>query len=186
MRPGDAITELTAEGDVKVVFSAPERYVSVLAPGTRVDIRSVAYPGSSIEGRVSLVEPVVDPATRNVRVVARVPNDGERMRAGMSADVTVVLASRPGAVTVPSEAVFAEGDRLLVYLVKADATVARTEVKLGSRLPDVVEVLDGLHPGDVVVRAGHQKLFDGAKVAPAAVKGSPAAEEKPGGGDAAQ
>jgi multidrug efflux pump subunit AcrA (membrane-fusion protein) len=50
--------------------------------------------------------------------------------------------------------------------VKPDSTVSRVPLKLGTRLAAIVEVLDGLEPGMTVVRAGHQKLFDGSKVMP--------------------
>jgi hypothetical protein len=65
--------------------------------------------------------------------------------------------------------------------VKPDSTVARQPVRLGTRTADVVEVLEGLTPGMKVVRAGHQKLFDGAKVMPVPAGGMPGG---PGGAPA--
>jgi hypothetical protein len=112
------------------------------------------------------VEASLDPATRSVRIMARVTNTNGRLRPGMSADVTAVLRERANAVTVPDEAVFAEGEQFFVYSVKEDNTVARTAVTLGTRMAGAVEVLAGLEPGTRVVRAGHQKLFEGAKVMP--------------------
>lgn len=115
-------------------------------------------------------------------MIARVPNPGNRFRPGMSANVSAVLSERMNALTIPSEAVFAEGTQTFVYVVGPDSTVARTPVKLGTRLSDVVEVTEGLKEGDRIVRAGHQKLFDKAKVLPidsrAAEGGAPGA---PGG-----
>jgi membrane fusion protein (multidrug efflux system) len=84
----------------------------------------------------------------------------------MSANVSAVLGERMEALTVPNEAIFAEGNQTLVYVVKSDSTVTRTPLTLGTRLPDVVEVVSGLKAGDRVVTAGHQKLFEGAKVIP--------------------
>jgi multidrug efflux pump subunit AcrA (membrane-fusion protein) len=59
-----------------------------------------------------------------------------------------------------------EGSQAFVYVVKPDSTVVRTPLTLGTREADVVEVLSGLTAGDSVVRAGHQKVFEGAKVLP--------------------
>ena len=75
-----------------------------------------------------------------------------------------------------SEAVFASGNQSFVFALKADTTVARVPVVLGMRLADVVEVAQGLAPGTLVVRAGHQKLFEGAKVMPVAAQGTAAAQ----------
>jgi hypothetical protein len=53
-----------------------------------------------------------------------------------------------------------------VYVVRPDSVVTRTPIALGSRLPDAVEVTEGLAGDQQVVRAGHQKLYEGAKVMP--------------------
>jgi membrane fusion protein (multidrug efflux system) len=166
VRPGDAITELVQTNELKVTFATPERYVGQLQKGTEVHVSTIAFPGDTLVGHVDAVEASLDPATRSVRIMARVTNTNGRLRPGMSADVTAVLRERANAVTVPDEAVFAEGEQFFVYSVKEDNTVARTAVTLGTRTAGAVEVLAGLEPGTRVVRAGHQKLFDGAKVMP--------------------
>jgi membrane fusion protein (multidrug efflux system) len=117
-----------------------------------------------LEGTILAIDPVLDPQTRNARIAARVVNSEQRFRPGMSANVSVTLRTRPSAITIPNEAVFASGDQSFVFVVHPDSTVARAEVILGTRTADVVEVTSGLEAGTIVVRAGHQKLFDGAKV----------------------
>jgi membrane fusion protein (multidrug efflux system) len=166
LRSGDAITDLAQISELKVLFSAPERYLSKLRSGAKVSVSTTAYPGYALEGRIDVIDPVLDPATRSTQVIARVGNPGGKFRPGMSADVSAVLSERMNAITVPSEAVFAEGNQTFVYVVKPDSTVTRTVVTLGTRLSDVVEVLSGLEAGARVVRAGHQKLFETAKVIP--------------------
>jgi len=92
------------------------------------------------------------------------------------------------ALTIPNEAVFAEGNQTFVYVVGPDSTVARTAVQLGTRLSDVVEVVNGLEPGARIVVAGHQKLFDKARVIPIdshADAGSPGGAAPGGAGAAA-
>ena len=150
---------------MKITFSAPERYLSALSPGTPIQVKTTAFAGE-LTGKVGVVVPIIDPATRNATIIARVDNDGHRLRPGMSAGVTAVLDERPAALTIPSESVFAEGELFLVYLITPEGTVARRPIQLGTRLPDVVEILDGLTAGDRVVKAGHQKLYEGARVAP--------------------
>jgi membrane fusion protein (multidrug efflux system) len=164
--PGDVITDLAKMDEIRVTFSAPERFVPLLKRGSSVKIRVTAYPEEEWEGRIDVVEPVLDPNTRSVRILARVQNPEAKLRPGMSANVVAILSERTQALTVPSEAVIAEGDQFFVYLIKPDSTVARVNLTLGSRQPGSVEVLGQLEPGATVVRAGHQKLFEGAKVMP--------------------
>ena len=166
LRAGQAITELANIDNLRVNFSAPERYLSQLTRGAEVGVATTAYPGYEVKGKIVAIEPMLDPGTRSARVVAMVPNPGRKFRPGMSANVSAVLSNRPRAITIPSEAVFASGNQSFVFVVKPDSTAARVAVTLGTRLADVVEVVQGLEPGTRVVRAGHQKLFDGARVMP--------------------
>jgi membrane fusion protein (multidrug efflux system) len=178
LRVGDPITDLAQISKIKIRFTAPERFVPRLEPEALVEVSTTAYPGESLTGRIDVVSPVVDAATRSVLVIARAGNPGGRFRPGMSADVSVVLGRRPDALTIPGEAVFAQGAENLVYVVGADSTVVRTSVALGLRLPGSVEIVSGLEPGMQVVRAGHQKLFDGARVMP--ISSRPPGDQVPG------
>jgi membrane fusion protein (multidrug efflux system) len=166
LRTGQPIAELANLDDIRVSFSAPEGFLARLSRGAEVTVSTPVHPGHQVKGTVIAIEPVLDAGTRNGRVVARVPNPGRKLLPGMSANVSAVLSERPNAITIPNEAVFANGNQSFVFVVKTDSTVARAAVTLGSQLADVVEVLQGLEPGTPVVRAGHQKLFDGARVMP--------------------
>lgn len=180
VRAGQAITDMANLDRIRVIFSAPERMISQIRKGAAVVVSTTAFPGYTLRGEIVVVEPVIDPVTRSTRVVAEVPNPGRKFRSGMSADITTLLSSRPKAVTVPNEAVFAAGDQWFVFAVKPDSTVSRQAVKLGTRTADVVEILEGLSPGMKVVRAGHQKLFEGARVMPVP-GGPPGGAQKQGG-----
>lgn len=183
LRAGQTITELARIDEIKVSFWAPERYVSSLKRGVPVRVVTTAYPGEALEGRIDVVEPILDASLRSVRIMARVKNPENKLRPGMSANVSVTLAERPQALTVPGEAVFVEGQQAFVYVLKADSTVTRTAVTLGTRLADAVEVTEGLDVGMRVVSAGHQKLYEGAKAMPmgAGVAAGAAETEAPEG-----
>jgi membrane fusion protein (multidrug efflux system) len=129
-------------------------------------VSTLAYPGYELTGTIEVIEPLVDPNTRSVSIVARVPNPKAKLRPGMSANVAAVLNVRKEALTVPSEAVIVDQNQTVVYAIQPDSTVVRTVVRLGSRMSGAVEVVGGLREGQRVVRAGQQKIFEGAKVVP--------------------
>jgi membrane fusion protein, multidrug efflux system len=166
IRAGEAITDMANIDEIRVNFSAPERFLAYLDQGATVRVTSPAVPGADLSGHVIVVEPTIDPTTRSARVVAHVPNTGRKFRPGMSANISAVLSERPNALTVPNEAVFGSGNQTFVFVVKHDSTVTRVVLTLGTRLSDRVEVLEGVTEGTQVVSAGHQKLFEGAKVLP--------------------
>jgi membrane fusion protein (multidrug efflux system) len=173
---GDVITDLARVDEMKVTFSAPERYAGQLRIGVPVDVTTPAFPNDHFPGRIGVVDPVIDPQTRTVQLLARIPNPSRKLRPGMSANVSVTFSERGGALVVPDEAVFAEGSQSFVFVVTDSNTVDRTPVQLGSRDSMQVEVLSGLTAGQRVVRAGHQKLYPGAKVMPlGGAAGGPAA-----------
>jgi membrane fusion protein, multidrug efflux system len=166
LRTGQEITELANLNEIRVSFSAPERFLAQLKRNAEVIVSSSIFPGYEVKGKIIAIEPILDSQTRNVNVVAKVINPGQKFRPGMSANISVVLSERPHALTIPNEAVFANGDQSFVFVVKKDSSVAATPVTLGLQTPKIVEVVDGLKDGMQVVKAGHQKLFDGAKVMP--------------------
>ncbi len=166
LRAGQAITDLAQVSRLRVNFSVPERYLSQLSRGARVTVTTPAYPDQELTGAIEVVEPILDSDTRSARVVALIDNPGRLLRPGMSANVTAVLSTRDSSMALPSEAIFVDGTQPFVFVVASDSTVHRTPLSLGTRMSDVVEVLSGVQPGDVVVRAGHQKLYEGARIMP--------------------
>ncbi len=166
LRTGQEITELANLNEIRVSFSAPERFLAQLKRNAEVIVSSSVFPGYEVKGKIMAIEPILDSQTRNVNVVARVQNPGQKFRPGMSANVSAVLSERQNALTIPNEAVFANGDQSFVFVVKKDSSVAAAPVTLGLQTAKIVEVTNGLQDGMQVVTAGHQKLFDGAKVMP--------------------
>ena len=162
--PGQAITDLARISEIRVNFSAPERFLGRLHRGAEVTVTTTAFPGCELTGEIIVVEPLLDTATRSARLVARVANPEGKFRPGMSANVSAVLGQRPDALTIPNEAVFVDGNQAFVFEILGNGTVTRRAVSLGTRLADRVEVTGGLAPGARVVRTGHQKLFEGASV----------------------
>lgn len=166
LRTGEVITTLANLNTIRVTFSVSEKFLSQLKRGAEVTVTSPTYPDHIVKGRIIAIEPVLDPQTRNVQVVAKVENPGQKFRSGMSANVSAVLNERPDALTIPNEAVFANGNQSFVYVVQADSTVNQVAITSGLQLSDVIEISEGLEEGMRVVKAGHQKLFPGAKVFP--------------------
>jgi membrane fusion protein (multidrug efflux system) len=180
LQSGTVITELARVDEMKVTFSSPERYLPLLRVGTAVDVATPAFPDVHFPGRISVVDPVIDPQSRTIQIVARVPNPGRRLRPGMSANVSVTFAERTGALVVPDEAVFAQGNQSFVFVVGDSNKVNMAPVTLGTRDSSRVEIVHGLSAGQKIVRAGHQKLYPGAKVMPVGGEGAAAPAAKAG------
>ena len=164
LKPGDPVTNIARLSTLRVAFSAPERMLADLRPGREVRVHTPAWPDREFLGRLTVVDPIVDADTRTVHLLAELPNPAGILRPGLSADVSVTIAERKRALTIPDEAVFAEGTANYVYVVQPDTTVMRAAVQLGARDSSRVEILSGLTAGQMVVRTGHQKLYPGAHI----------------------
>lgn len=165
---GDPIATVSDVSRIKVDFSVPETVLSSLRTGQTIDVRSAAFPGSVFNGRISTIDPVIDPSTRALMVRAVLPNPGGRLKPGMLLEVSVRSAERQ-VLAVPELAVVGEGEGRFVYVVDQGGKARRTPVTTGLRQQGYIEVA-GLTPSMRVISRGIIKVEDGAEVriAPAA------------------
>ena len=141
-------------------LDAYENDLSRLSVGQAVRVTVEAIPGEEFEGKVTFIEPTLDPRLRTAKVRVQVDNRDGRLRPGMFAEATVTTrdaAGQPSPLVVPKTAPLFTGRRAIVYVqVRAGDRVAyepRT-VRLGPRLGDVYPVVAGLSEGDRVVTRG--------------------------------
>ena len=167
LEPGTPVVSLQALDPIYVDYSLPEHHFARLHEEQAVKLTVRAHPEQEFEGRISAINPGVDPGTRNVRIRATVENPEGRLRPGMFAQVRTVLPRREDILTVPRTAVTYNtyGDSVFVIQEKEDdKVVQRRQIQTGEVRDGRVEVVSGLEEGDTVVRAGHQKLRNGQAV----------------------
>src|SRR3954470_20867056 len=163
--PGTRITTLDDLSRVRLDFAVPENLLGQLQPGQIVRAASAAYGQQAFEGRVSVIDPRVDPVTRTVRLTAEFPNPDEALKPGMFLSVALTVNARNDAVVIPEEAVVGEGLRHLVYVVK-DNVVERRVVRIGQRQEGRVEIVEALQPGETIIVRGVQRVRPGLTVTP--------------------
>jgi len=113
------------------------------------------FPGEPTRmGRVSTVNPFLDPNTRTGEVRVEVPNPRGDLKPGMFVDMTLErpLGER---LAVPESAVLYAGDRRIVFVDLGDGRLAPREIRLGSKAGTDFEVVSGLTEGEVVVTSGN-------------------------------
>ena len=136
----------------------PEAQAATLLPGQAVEARFPALPGQVVKGKVAAVLPEANRETRTLRLRIELPNPGQRLRAGLFAQVSLRGPQRD-ALTVPAEAVIRTGKRALVYVQSSPGRFTPVEVQIGEQFDDRVVVTQGLAAGQQVVTSG-QFLID--------------------------
>lgn len=171
LQSGDPIVPLQALDPVHVDFGVPQQAVSTLTVGREVRVSAEGLAGE-LAGRITAVDSVIDPATRNVRVQATLANPQGALRPGMFVEARLEDGAGEPVVPIPASAVaYAPyGDSVFVVteLEGPDGQryrgVRQQFVKLGAGRGDQVAVLSGLEPGAEVVSSGVFKLRNGAAV----------------------
>nr|WP_240457605.1 efflux RND transporter periplasmic adaptor subunit [Halomonas socia] len=163
--PGMELVTLDKLDVVKLDFSVPEVYLSILRPGLGLSAHSVAFPDQRFEGEVASIGARVDPVTRSVQVRAEFDNPELILRPGMLMEVVLQRSPRD-AVVVAESVLVPSGERQYVMAIDEsdDNRISRREVVIGERRAGQVEVLEGLEPGDLVVGHGVQRIRDGDQV----------------------
>lgn len=167
--PGDDVRQDTAVAlivhleKMHIQVAVVERYLPRIMLGQKARVRVDAFPERVFEAEVFKVSPVVDIATRTAPIELKVPNLDHALKPGMFAHVEIIVAEYDNEVMIPEEAVVSVEGKTFVYVVSGDVA-QRQAVRLGIRRPGKVQVVEGLHGGEKMVIAGHQKITDGSKV----------------------
>ena len=171
LNAGDPVVPLQSLNPIHVNFSVPQQNAAQMRPGLSVAL-TVHDVGGEFKGRISAIDSVVDPTTRNVQVQATLANPGGTLRPGMFVQAGVSLGDAQQVIPLPASAVnYAPyGDSVFVVGDMKDPEgrtyrgVRQQVVKLGPSRGDQIAVLSGLKPGEEIVTSGVFKLRNGAAV----------------------
>ena len=141
---------------VWVVGDLYERDFRRVQLGTAANITTAAYPDTVLRGKVSYIDPQLNPETRTARVRVEVRNPDRRLRLGMFADMQMNEADEARVALVPKDAIQTLGDRTVIYVVDVNRQeqFVEREVTVGKTSGENVEVLAGVKPGELVVAQG--------------------------------
>ncbi|CDZ33367.1 efflux RND transporter periplasmic adaptor subunit [Neorhizobium galegae] len=157
---------------ILVDFWAPERFAVAIEPGQPVEASSIARPGQVFSGKVEAIDNRIDPASRTMRIRARVENPGDVLRAGMAFNVGMRFAGERYPAVDPL-AVQWDGEGSYVWQIRDNKSV-KTRVRVVQRNPDAVLVGAELKDGDRIVTEGLQRVREGA---PVRISGAPETAE---------
>lgn len=174
LKEGDPIVSLQSLDPIYVNFLLPQQQIGRLRTDLPVQVTTDALPGETMKGKITAINPEVDPQTRNIRVQATMENPREHLRPGMFVNAAVVLPDREESLVIPATAVLYApyGDSVFVVEEKKDEKTGKTGkvlrqqfVRLGEKRGDFIAVVSGLKGNETVVTTGVFKLRNGQAVA---------------------
>jgi RND family efflux transporter MFP subunit len=151
VQPGGAMFTIVNPSTMRLEASVPADQLSAIRVGAPVDFTVNGYPNRQFTGRITRINPVADPSTRQVRLIVSLPNANGVLVGGLFADGHVASEVR-NAPVIPAAAVDERGLKPFVMLIK-NGVVTKAEVELGIRdaATETVEVRSGIVPGDTIL-----------------------------------
>ncbi|MEI6668930.1 MAG: efflux RND transporter periplasmic adaptor subunit [Acidobacteriota bacterium] len=167
MGSGEPLFRIVDNRLMDLTVAVPSSRLALVRVGQTLEFSTDALPGRTFTGKVMFINPAIDVASRSAKVVAEVPNGNALLRGGAFVKGRIVLATRPGVLQVPREALLSwnvEQQTADVFVVRGEQADKRT-IKVGSSAGEAVEVVSGLQAGDQVVTRGGFAIGQGDKVA---------------------
>ena len=162
---GGPIFAIAQIDTLRILVSVPEGYASDIRPGMPARVFIQERPGVPITGKVTRTANSIDQNTRTMLAEVDVDNRKGDLFPGMYAVVSFVQVHGVAPLTVPGDAVVVRQDQNMVAVVR-DQKIQLVPINIGRDYGPSVEVLSGLHEGDVVVSTVTDVVQPGAKVHP--------------------
>ena len=164
-----ALVSITQIKPIFVSFTLPQDELDEIRAQQNkapLDVTALASDGSTVlgEGKLTLIDNMIDQTTGTIHLKASFPNQDERLWPGEFVNLRVVLKMRRDVATVPSQTVQDGPDGHYAYVISQNDTVERRPVEIAAVQNGLAVVSKGLKPGEHVVVDGQYRLTDGVRV----------------------
>ncbi|MDR1006219.1 MAG: efflux RND transporter periplasmic adaptor subunit [Bacteroidales bacterium] len=158
------ILQVMQVNPVKLKINVSESFYTRVKLGMNVKATTDIYGTEEFDGRISLIYPTIDPATRTFTCEINVANANNKLKPGMFGRVELNLG-RANTVLISDKAIIKQSGTNDKYVyVERNGVVEYRLVELGRRLGNQYEILKGINEGENVVVTGQTRLLDGMKV----------------------
>ncbi|HVG18346.1 MAG TPA: efflux RND transporter periplasmic adaptor subunit [Blastocatellia bacterium] len=163
--PASKIATVLRINPIKLRLQLPEADAGRVQSGTPVVATVSAYPDKEFAGKVTVINPAIDPVSRTVTVEVDMSNPGNVLRPNMFATARIMQPGGTAGVFIPREAIIKDAatGSARVYVVEGDAARLRV-VQVGKESGGLVRVASGVNAGEAVATNNLDQLFDGSQV----------------------
>jgi len=153
---------------VKITASIPETILSRVKTGlTHATVIADAYPDKTFDGVVTYVAPSVDQRSRTLEIEIELNNSDKILKSGMFCRIEVILDSKKGVIAIPKDLlvydILGNTKEYAIYTIQ-DGLAKKVKVNPGIYSHGLVEIKEGLAPGDTIITSVGPHIFDGCKV----------------------
>ena len=150
--PGDKLYSLSDLSSLWLYADIYEKDIANIKIGQPVAVTSGAYPGETFSGQVAFINPVLDDATRAVKVRVEMANLSGKLKPNMFVNANIQLPLGDSLV-IPESSLLDTGSRKIVFVAQSEDTFVKRDVVVGQHADGYVQILSGLQSGETVVTA---------------------------------
>jgi membrane fusion protein (multidrug efflux system) len=163
MQVNQELVTIVDSSPIKVEFKVPERFANDIGVGQQAEIKIDGFKDQSFMATVEAVDAKVEAESHSIAAKASIPNEKGLLKAGLFANVSLIIGEKGDTLNVAESAVDRDGEIEFVWVVEK-GKAARRRVLTGVREGGRIEVIAGLRANQIVVTAGQIKLADGLRV----------------------
>ena len=150
--PGDKLFNLADLASVWMYADVFEKDISAIQIGQDVTVTTTAWPGESFPGRISFINPILDDATRTMKVRIELNNPDGKLKPNLFANAALGVPLGETLV-IPASSLLDTGKRKIVFVAEGSDDFVKRDIVTGREAQGYVQVLSGLQPGETVVTA---------------------------------
>ena len=161
------IAKVASITKLEIETSVPERFVSRISMNQKAKLSFNAYPGETFDAHITEISPVLDTSSRTMNIKLSVDKNDPKIKIGMYAKIHLVTDHKEGVTVLPYGTVITRNGENFVFIVEQDGEQSKavlSPVKVGIRVDNYQEILQGVTNGDIVVIKGQTLLSDGSLV----------------------
>ena len=167
--PGTPIMRIVSLNNMYLDAEVPEKNISSVKKGSDVIVNFPVL-GESLNTKVTQVSNYINPENRSFTIQVAVPNKNGKIKPNLTSKIQIKDYSNPKAITVPISIISenAEGEQYLYIAENVDkngnAIAKKVIVKTGQSQNSLVEIIEGIKDGDLIINEGARSVKDGQEV----------------------
>ena len=158
VEPNTVLFHISDRSQLVVAARVYEEDIGKIKSGQKARIRVLSEPKQLFTGKITLIDPNLDPLNRTVKVWIQLANPQGLLKPGMFARASVILRRNGAALTIPNSAIIEANGEKFVFVREGDK-YNRVEISIGATDDEYSEITDGLVPGDEVVTQGNREIY---------------------------
>ncbi len=167
VKKGQPVARIIQTNPLRLRTNVPEQYIQKVKAGETIGFQVDSLADKTFQGTINRFSPALDKSSRSLTIEATIANPNLQLKPGMFARTKLSFDTTKTALMVPEKAVITTVGLKKIYVL-VDGKSQSREVSLGQKDGDLIEVLTGVKPGEIVITSSLDKLADGSPVNPQA------------------